>query len=92
LIHLSASRMNGIATKMSFIQNLLVDIGILRHNYAIIKPYYALIILSEPISFVGLYFLMNIFHTLIIPLGINNYLQKDRLKLQLVQGSMLYHP
>jgi hypothetical protein len=69
--------MNGISTKMSFIQNLLADSHILRHNYAIIKPYYALIILFEAISFVGFYFLMNMFHTLITSLGINNFLQKN---------------
>jgi hypothetical protein len=74
LLHLSASGMNGISTKMSFIQNLLADFIIFRHNYAIIKPYYALIILSETIRFAGFYFLMNILHTLIIPLGINNSL------------------
>jgi hypothetical protein len=59
---------------MSFIQKLLADFIIFRHNYVIIKPYYALIILS--IHFVGFYFLMNMFHTLIISLGINNLLQK----------------
>jgi hypothetical protein len=53
---------------------LLADFIIFRHNYAIIKPYYALIILSETIRFAGFYFLMNILHTLIIPLGINNSL------------------
>jgi hypothetical protein len=56
---------------------LLADSHILRHNYAIIKPYYALIILFEAISFVGFYFLMNMFHTLITSLGINNFLQKN---------------
>jgi hypothetical protein len=50
MIHLSASRMNGIATKMSFIQNLLVDFIILGHNYAVIKPYNALIILEREIG------------------------------------------
>jgi hypothetical protein len=49
---------------MSFIQNLLADFIIFSHNYAIIKPYYTLIILSEAFSFVGFYFLMNMFHTL----------------------------
>jgi hypothetical protein len=34
----STSRMNGISTKMSFIQNLLADFSSFRHNYAIIEP------------------------------------------------------
>jgi hypothetical protein len=71
MIHLSASRMNGIATKMSFIQNLLADLIILGHNYVVIKPYYTLIILSETVCFTGFYFLMNVFHTLITSLCIN---------------------
>jgi hypothetical protein len=74
---------------MIFIQKLLADFIIFGHNYAIIKPYNALIILPKAISFAGFYFLMNMFHTLIIPLGIINSLQKNQLKLQLVQGSML---
>jgi hypothetical protein len=84
MIHLSASRMDGISTKMCFIQNLLTDIIIFRHNYAVFKPYYALIILSEKVCFTSLYFLMNVFHTLITSLCINNLLQKNLLKLQLV--------
>jgi hypothetical protein len=61
MIHLSASGMDGISTKMCFIQNLLADIIIFRHNYAVIKPYYALIIRSETVCFTGFYFLMNMF-------------------------------
>jgi hypothetical protein len=38
--------MNRIATKMCFIQNLLADLIILRHNYAVVKPYNTLIISS----------------------------------------------
>jgi hypothetical protein len=81
MIHLSASGMNGIAAKMSFIQNLLADLIILEHNYVVVKPYNALIILSETVSFTDLYFLMNVFHTLITSLCINYPLQKNRLKL-----------
>jgi hypothetical protein len=77
MIHLSASGMNGITTKMSFIQNLLADLIILGHNYAVIKPYNTLIILSETVFFTGFYFLMNISHTLITSLCINNPLQKN---------------
>jgi hypothetical protein len=77
MIHLSASGMNRIATKMSFIQNLLADFIILGHNDAIVKPYNVLIIFSEAVDFSGLYFLMNVFHTLIISLCINYLLQKD---------------
>jgi hypothetical protein len=55
---------------------LLADFIVLRHNYAVIKPYYALIILPETIRFVGFYFLMNMSHTLITSLCINNLLQK----------------
>jgi hypothetical protein len=66
MIHLSASGMNRIATKMCFIQNLLADLIILRHNYAVVKPYNTLIISSEAVGFTGLYFLMNMFHSLII--------------------------
>ena len=65
MIHLSGSGMNGIAAKMSLIQNLLVDFVILGHNYAVVKPYYALIILSETVCFTDFHFLMNVFHTLI---------------------------
>jgi hypothetical protein len=77
MIHLSASGMNGIATKISFIQNLLADLIFLGHNYAVIKPYNALIIFSETVCFTGLYFLMNVFHTRITSLCINNLLQKN---------------
>jgi hypothetical protein len=59
---------------MSFIQNLLADFSIFRHNYAILKPYYSSIIFSKAICFAGLYFLMNMFHTLVGLLGINNIL------------------
>jgi hypothetical protein len=59
---------------MIFIQKLLADLSIFRHNYAIIEPYYPLIIFYEAISFVGFYSLMNVFHTLIGSLGINNFL------------------
>jgi hypothetical protein len=44
LIHLSASRVNGIPTKMSFVQDLLTNISILWHNYAVFEPY-----LSHPV-------------------------------------------
>jgi hypothetical protein len=66
MIHLSASRMNGIAAKMSFIQNLLANISILGHNYVVVKPYNTLIILSETVSFTDFYFLINVF----IPLSL----------------------
>jgi hypothetical protein len=59
---------------MSFIQNLLADFSIFGHHYAIIEPYYSLVIFSEAICFVGFYFLMNMFHTLVGYLGINNSL------------------
>jgi hypothetical protein len=72
LIQLSASRVNGISTKMSFIQDLLTDFLILWHYYAVVKPYHSLIIFPKTISLVGLHFLMNIFHTLICSLSINN--------------------
>jgi hypothetical protein len=49
MIHLSASGMNGIAAKMSFIQNLLVDPIILGHNYVVVKPYNVLIILYKTV-------------------------------------------
>jgi hypothetical protein len=62
---------------MSFIQNLLADFSIFRHYYAIIEPYYSLVIFSEAIYFVGFYFLMNILHTLVGSLGINNSLEKN---------------
>jgi hypothetical protein len=84
MIHLSASGMNEIATKMSFIQNLLADPIILGHNYAVIKPYNALIIFSKTVCFTGFHFLMDVFHTLIASLCINYLLQKNRLKLQLI--------
>jgi hypothetical protein len=71
MIHLSASGMNRIATKMCFIQNLLADFFILRHNYAVVEPYIALIVLSETVSSSGFYFLMDVFHTLIILLSIH---------------------
>jgi hypothetical protein len=53
---------------------LLADFSIFRHNYAIIEPYYSLVIFSEAIRFVNFYFLMNVFHTLVGFLGINNSL------------------
>jgi hypothetical protein len=81
MIHLSASGMNVISTKMCFIQNLLADFIIFRHNYAVIKPYYSLIILSKTVCFTDFYFLMNMSYTLITSLCINNLLQKNRLKL-----------
>jgi hypothetical protein len=84
MIHLSASGMNGIAAKMSFIQNLLADFIILGYNYAVVKPYNALIILSKTFCFTGHYFLMNVFHTLITSLCINYSSQKNRLKLQVI--------
>jgi hypothetical protein len=66
--------MNGISTKMGFIQDLLVDFSIFWHNYAIFKPYYSLVILSEAICSAGFHFLMNALHTLVGSLGINNSL------------------
>jgi hypothetical protein len=77
MIHLSASGMNGIAAKMSFIQNLLVDPIILGHNYVVVKPYNVLIILYKTVCFTGLYFLMNVFHIHITSLCINYSLQKN---------------
>jgi hypothetical protein len=77
MIHLSASGMDGMATKMSFIQNLLADLIIFGHNYAIVKPYNTLIILSETVSFTGLYLLMNMFNTLITSLCNSYPLQKN---------------
>jgi hypothetical protein len=62
---------------MSFVQNLLADIGILWHNYAVFKTDYSLVILSEAICFAGLHFLTNALHTLVSSLGINNSLLKN---------------
>jgi hypothetical protein len=73
--------MNGIPTKMSFIQNLLADFSIFGHHYAINKPYYSLVIFSKAICFADLYFLINMLHTLVGSLGINDSLQKNGLKL-----------
>jgi hypothetical protein len=77
MIHLSASGMNRIATKMCFIQNLLADLIIFRHNYVVVKLYNTLIISSEAVGFTGFYFLMNVFHSLIIYLCVNYSLQDD---------------
>jgi hypothetical protein len=41
LIHFSASRVNGIPTKMGFVQDLLADFRILWHYYAVFEPYYS---------------------------------------------------
>jgi hypothetical protein len=62
---------------MCFIKNLLADLIIFGHNYAAVKPYNTLIISSEAVSFTGLYFLMNVFHSLIISLCANYSLQDD---------------
>jgi hypothetical protein len=48
---------------------LLADLIILGHNYAVVKPYNALIIFSEAACLAGLYLLMNVFHALIISLA-----------------------
>jgi hypothetical protein len=66
--------MNGISTKMSFVQDLLADLTIFWHYYAIFKPYYSLIICPKAICLASLHFLMNVLHTLICSLGINNSL------------------
>jgi hypothetical protein len=71
MIHLSASGMNRIVTKMCFIQNLLADLIIFRHNYAVVKPYNTLTVSSEAVGFTGFYFLMNVLHSLIISLCVN---------------------
>jgi hypothetical protein len=57
--------------------NLLADLIILRHNYAVVKPYNTLFISSEAVGFTGLHFLMNVFHSLIISLCVNYSLQED---------------
>jgi hypothetical protein len=77
LIHLSTPRMNEKSTKMSFVQDLLADFNIFWHYYAILKPDYPLIIFSEAICLVGFHFLMNVLHTLICSLSVNNSLQKN---------------
>jgi hypothetical protein len=59
---------------MSFVQDLLADLSILWHYYAILKPYYSLIIFPEAICLADLNFIMNILHTLISSLGIINSL------------------
>jgi hypothetical protein len=84
MIHLSASRMNRIATNMCFIQNLLADLIIFRHNYAVVEPYNTLIISSEVVGFSSFYLLMNVLHSFIISLYVNYLLQDDRLKLQMI--------
>src|SRR5687767_8758624 len=71
LIHLSASGMNRIATKMCFIQNLLAELFILRHNYAVVEPYNTLIIFFETFGLSSPYLLTDVFHTLVIPLCVN---------------------
>jgi hypothetical protein len=77
MIHLSASGMNRIATKMCFMQNLLADLITFRHNYAVVKPYNTLIISSEAVDFTDFYFLMHVLHSLIISLCGNYSLQDD---------------
>jgi hypothetical protein len=59
---------------MSFVQDLLADFNIFWHYYAIFKPYYSLIIFPEAICLISLHFLMNVLHTLICSLGIDNSL------------------
>jgi hypothetical protein len=71
MVHLSAPGMNRIATKMCFIQNLLADLFIFRHHYAVVEPYDTLIISSEVVGFSSFYILMNVLYFLIILLGIN---------------------
>jgi hypothetical protein len=62
---------------MSFIQDLLADVNIFLHYYAILKPDYSLIIFPEAICLVGFHFPMNVLHTLIRSLSVNNSLQKN---------------
>ena len=77
LVHLSASGMNRIVAKMCFIKNLLAELFILWHHYAVIKPYNALIIFFETFGFSSPYLLTNVSHALIILLGINYPFQED---------------
>ena len=58
---------------------------------AVIKPYNALFIFFEAFGFSSPYLLTNVFHTLIILLGINYPLQENWLKLKLIQSSLLDH-
>jgi hypothetical protein len=71
MIHLSASGMNRIVTKMRFIQNLLAELLIFRNNYAVVEPYNTLIIFSEAAGFSSFYLLMNVLYSLITSLCVN---------------------
>jgi hypothetical protein len=77
MIHLSASGMNRIVTKMRFIQNLLAELLIFRNNYAVVEPYNTLIIFSEAVGFSSFYLLMNVLYSLITSLCVNYLLQDD---------------